>query len=895
MRIRMVKTISWLILALLVVLTPNFVFAASDVSLKIHSSTIYQQAGENTGPISEVTFSGDPKDKLGFLQGETVHIEVKNPAGESIICDTKVDPSGSWSCTVKLWKTTPVFGTYYYRVRGLTSGVSFTGSFNNEGTVQGIELRMDKIPVTENGVVFSDSVLDAVIVASSDKLDFIWSSTEYQLQKRVCSSGASCKWESVSASACLSQPTPDLKGEFSEKEVVFQDVLEETQNGDIYRLLFTTYSDSKCNKTNNSQWYYTEQFTVEANPTVTTVTCVQTDDQTGKTMTCEAEVKRTVHSKGSPSGLVRFLVEGSENAIQHPFSCDLSGSADGVSVCQTTFRSENSGTYNLQAEYVSDSELDLGSTSKWLPVTFLIKKPVLNVIADPQIKTYGQSDPVLTYSYDPSDTFVSFSGMLEREQGEDAGVYAINQGTLSVEGYDIKFNPATFTIEKARAFIQAAGYSGVYDGQAHGVAGRATGVMGEDLGGLLSFGPTFTEVPGGLSSWSFSGNTNYLADEENEVPVTIFPREIEVTANALSKDYGDSDPLLSYSVSGGSLVNDDTFSGNLSREPGENAGLFFLERGTLTVNPNYNLTFVSAWFRINRRPITVAADPQKKLAGEADPVLTYRIQHGSLIGNDMFGGSIARSPGEAPGAYGINQSSLYLSDNYELSFIPSTFAIYITSDQLDEDFDGVLNAEDNCVFKSNIDQEDSDADGFGDVCDPTDNRLLASMIVPVTGSSGLSDTNCSGETVLSLENGDRVTLPSDLCGWKVSLSREPQASLPAELPEGFEFISAMNSTLLQGDNPQSSLPDGANLDFNLLIPAKNSDDKALIFYWDEHRNDGGGGWVNIPSCLGLEPLAVDSRNNEKYREITKCVTLQSPSNLEFSTNFPGLFVLVILK
>ena len=69
--------------------------------------------------------------------------------------------------------------------------------------------------------------------------------------------------------------------------------------------------------------------------------------------------------------------------------------------------------------------------------------------------------------------------------------------------------PATITITQADATITVTGYTGVYDGNAHGATGTATGVKGEDLSGLLNLGSSFTDVPGGTANWSFAGNTNY--------------------------------------------------------------------------------------------------------------------------------------------------------------------------------------------------------------------------------------------------------------------------------------------------------------------------------------------------------------------------------------------------
>src|SRR5213078_2559876 len=65
------------------------------------------------------------------------------------------------------------------------------------------------------------------------------------------------------------------------------------------------------------------------------------------------------------------------------------------------------------------------------------------------------------------------------------------------------------SISRASASITVNGYSGVYDGAAHGATGSATGVNGEDLTSLLNLGATFTNVPGGTAHWTFAGNTNY--------------------------------------------------------------------------------------------------------------------------------------------------------------------------------------------------------------------------------------------------------------------------------------------------------------------------------------------------------------------------------------------------
>src|SRR5262249_61939185 len=75
--------------------------------------------------------------------------------------------------------------------------------------------------------------------------------------------------------------------------------------------------------------------------------------------------------------------------------------------------------------------------------------------------------------------------------------------------YNTAGGSVAITIGKADAAISVNGYTGTYDGVAHGATGSATGVTGENLSALLNLGASFTNAPGGTASWSFAGNTNY--------------------------------------------------------------------------------------------------------------------------------------------------------------------------------------------------------------------------------------------------------------------------------------------------------------------------------------------------------------------------------------------------
>ena len=110
------------------------------------------------------------------------------------------------------------------------------------------------------------------------------------------------------------------------------------------------------------------------------------------------------------------------------------------------------------------------------------------------------------------------------------------------------------------------------------------------------------------------------------------------------------------------------FTGTLSRAAAENVGTYAISQGTLALNSNYNLSFVGANLTITVRPITVTADSQSKVYGDTDPILTYKLTAGTLVQGDTFTGDLSRTAGENVGTYPINQGTLALSTNYNLSF-----------------------------------------------------------------------------------------------------------------------------------------------------------------------------------------------------------------------------------
>ncbi|MFZ5430490.1 MAG: MBG domain-containing protein, partial [Bacteroidota bacterium] len=177
-----------------------------------------------------------------------------------------------------------------------------------------------------------------------------------------------------------------------------------------------------------------------------------------------------------------------------------------------------------------------------------------------------------------------------------------NNNYVSQSGeVDIVINPAAAT-------ILVNGYEGTYDGAAHGATlVSATGVNSENLASSVTIATTtYTNVPGGKVAWSFENN-NYVS-QSGEVDIVINKRPITIIADVKSKYCGQADPEFTYQITSGYLVGSDKFSGSLAREEGEIAGTSYaIQRGTVTLSVNYELTYVGAYLTINGVTIDASA------------------------------------------------------------------------------------------------------------------------------------------------------------------------------------------------------------------------------------------------------------------------------------------------
>ncbi|HGM5016616.1 TPA: MBG domain-containing protein [Pseudomonas aeruginosa] len=201
---------------------------------------------------------------------------------------------------------------------------------------------------------------------------------------------------------------------------------------------------------------------------------------------------------------------------------------------------ENVGVYGINQGGLglASGNYDLAYQGNNLTIT----KALLNVIADGKTKVYGDADPSLTYQVSGlknGDSAGSIlTGGLNRDAGENVGVYGINQGglVLTSGNYDLAYQGNDLTITKAllNVFADAKSkqvgtadpaltyqVSGLKNGDSAGqvLAGGLGRVGGEAVG-------QYDILQGGLALTSGNYQLNYQGNLLSILPLPVTPGDL---------------------------------------------------------------------------------------------------------------------------------------------------------------------------------------------------------------------------------------------------------------------------------------------------------------------------------------------------------------------------------
>jgi hypothetical protein len=288
------------------------------------------------------------------------------------------------------------------------------------------------------------------------------------------------------------------------------------------------------------------------------------------------------------------------------------------------------GAINVGGYVITPSGLTSGNYSiSYVDGQLTIDPALLTVTTNNNSKTYGDTLNFTGSEYNISSgsLFVtdSISGVTLNSAGAvdtaNVGTYAITPSNAvfsmgDPNNYSITYLGGQLTVDQATLMIQANNVGKVLattdplltytvqglkfsDTASSTLSGELSRVAGEDAG-------DYSILQNNIAVTDSNYSSAFLYQPGS---FTINPATLIVTVNNQIKVFGETDPLLDYMTSG--FVLGDTaasvLSGTLSRDPGESAGLYAVNQGTLASNANYNLSYTTGSLQIV--PLVLPASP----------------------------------------------------------------------------------------------------------------------------------------------------------------------------------------------------------------------------------------------------------------------------------------------
>lgn len=147
---------------------------------------------------------------------------------------------------------------------------------------------------------------------------------------------------------------------------------------------------------------------------------------------------------------------------------------------------------------------------------------------------------------------------------------------------------------------------------------------------------------------------------EGEVTLEVKPRAITIAADDSSKTYGDVDPVFTWAVTSGGLVEGESLEGiTVKRDAGEDVregGYALNVTQAKDANPNYDVACEAGVFTINRRPLTVTWGTSEFVYDGEEHCPEAKL--GNVIGKDELGATVEGSQTEAGASYTATLTAL---------------------------------------------------------------------------------------------------------------------------------------------------------------------------------------------------------------------------------------------
>lgn len=206
------------------------------------------------------------------------------------------------------------------------------------------------------------------------------------------------------------------------------------------------------------------------------------------------------------------------------------------------------------------------------------------------------------------------------------------------------------------------GYSGEYNGAYHTVDAKSLpeGATAQYSTDGKNWSPEAPKIRDAGKLTVFYQVTIDGAKAEGEVTLEVKPRAITIAAYDSSKTYGDVDPVFTWAITSGKLVEGESLEGiTVKRDAGEDVregGYALNVTQAKDANPNYDVACEAGVFTINRRPLTVTWSTSEFVYDGEEHCPEAKL--GNVIGKDDLGATVEGSQVEAGDSYQANLTAL---------------------------------------------------------------------------------------------------------------------------------------------------------------------------------------------------------------------------------------------
>ncbi len=162
---------------------------------------------------------------------------------------------------------------------------------------------------------------------------------------------------------------------------------------------------------------------------------------------------------------------------------------------------------------------------------------------------------------------------------------------------------------------------------------------------------------------------------------------------------------------------------------------------------------------------------------------------------------------------------------------------------------------------------------------------------PVTSSSAFTIPLTGGELIgldcnsVLWSSGVRLSF-FNLCDHQAAINSLSNNDLPADLPEGFSFVTGLDVAVLNDGQLLESLPEGAGIELDFPLNGESADEFAVLF-WDVESKE----WVEVSEAIDADEISTTLDEGDGFYQIHS----NSLADLYYqvlSAEKAGVFVLV---